>query len=192
MSGLAVRLLGPPEVERAGHLPRPCGSKTWALLAYLLLAERPPSRTRLAQLCFPEADDPRAALRWSLAELRRLLGDDADVGGDPVRLQLPADSIVDVHRVVDRAPGAGAVARLDGELLEGFSFPTSAPLELWLDCERQHLAAACRELLHDEIEHAHHHANHRRVAHLAGKLVVLSPFDAELAASPTDVPTAAS
>ena len=43
----------------------------------------PPSREGLASLLFPEADDPLGTLRWSLSVLRRSLGDDAELGGDP-------------------------------------------------------------------------------------------------------------
>src|SRR6185312_13777094 len=48
--------------------------KSWAVLAFLLLAERPPTRSRLASLLFAEADDPLRALRWCLAEIRPGLG----------------------------------------------------------------------------------------------------------------------
>ena len=73
---LAIRLLGTPQIERDGAaMPAPRGRKTWAVLAYLLLCERPPPRSRVASLLFSEADDPLGALRWSLVELRRALGD---------------------------------------------------------------------------------------------------------------------
>ncbi|GFJ85891.1 AfsR/SARP family transcriptional regulator [Phytohabitans houttuyneae] len=70
-----VRLLGPPSIDVDGSPARsPRGRKAWALLSYLLLAERPPSRRHLAELLFADADDPLGALRWTLAELRRSLG----------------------------------------------------------------------------------------------------------------------
>ena len=63
-----IRLLGPPAIERDGvPATPPRGRKAWALLAYLLLAERPPGRRHLAELLFDEADDPLGALRWTLA-----------------------------------------------------------------------------------------------------------------------------
>ena len=75
--GLVVRLLGRPGIERRGDEPyRMRSRKSWALLAYLLLTERPTGRARLAELLFAEADDPLRALRWSLAEIRRALADD--------------------------------------------------------------------------------------------------------------------
>jgi hypothetical protein len=51
-------------------------------LAFLLLAERQPTRSRLASLLFAEADDPLRALRWCLAEVRRGLGPGAVLDGD--------------------------------------------------------------------------------------------------------------
>ena len=83
---LTIRLLGRPSIERDGQPVRPPrGRKAWALLAYLLLAERPPSRRALAELLFADADDPLGALRWTLAELRRALGLPDAFSGDPVR-----------------------------------------------------------------------------------------------------------
>lgn len=61
---MTIRLLGPPAIERDGRpAPSPRGRKAWALLCYVLLAERPPGRKHLAELLFGEADDPLGALR---------------------------------------------------------------------------------------------------------------------------------
>src|SRR2546429_8660003 len=94
---VAIRLLGKPRIERDGaRAAGPRGRKTWALLTYLLLCERAPPRGRVASLLFPEADDPLGALRWSLADLRRMLGRTEVATGDPLELGLPADVSVDV------------------------------------------------------------------------------------------------
>jgi DNA-binding SARP family transcriptional activator len=91
--GVAIHLLGKPRIERDGvPLAPPRGRKAWALLSYLLLSERPPPRTRVAALLFSEADDPLGALRWTLADLRRTLGDRDAVQGDPLELLLGARS----------------------------------------------------------------------------------------------------
>src|SRR5262245_59826238 len=93
---LTIRLLGRPALERGGRpIAPPRGAKAWGLLAYVVLSERPASRAQLAALLFPEADDPLGALRWSLAELRRALGDPEALRGDPPRLQLPPATVVD-------------------------------------------------------------------------------------------------
>jgi DNA-binding SARP family transcriptional activator len=118
VSTLVTRLLGPPEIERDGVVVAPPrGHKAWAVLAYLLLEERPVSRARLAGLIFGDADDPLGALRWTLAQLRRALGVTGTLRGDPLELGLlPAGTAVDVLALAAGDPDP-ALAR--GELLEG-------------------------------------------------------------------------
>lgn len=50
--------------------PGPGERKSWALLAVLLLADRPLTGRSLAALLFPDAADPLGALRWTLSQLR--------------------------------------------------------------------------------------------------------------------------
>lgn len=75
--------------------------KSWALFTYLLLSERAPARHQLAGLLFADADDPLRALRWSLAEIRRELGAEGTLEGDPVTLQLPCGTRVDAQVILD-------------------------------------------------------------------------------------------
>src|SRR4051794_2000353 len=136
---LAVHLLGHPHVSR----PDPGGyqvrsRKSWAVLAYLLLGERPPARSRLASLLFAEADDPLRALRWSLAELRRCLGPQVSLDGDPVVLRLPGDALVDVTAVLHGSwPGAVDLPGLGAELLDGAVVRAAPAFEAWLLSERR-------------------------------------------------------
>src|SRR4051794_10264933 len=99
---VTIRLLGQPALERDGRpaVP-PRGRKSWALLAYLLLAERPASRQHLAELLFADADDPLGALRWTLAELRRALGVPGLFAGDPVAAPVDDAVVVDVRLPAD-------------------------------------------------------------------------------------------
>jgi DNA-binding SARP family transcriptional activator len=98
--GLVVRLLGRPQLERDGLLlVPPRGRKSWAVLAYVALAELPVSRERLSSLLFSDAADPQGALRWTLAELRRALVAADVLRGDPLRLGSPAGIAVDVLMV---------------------------------------------------------------------------------------------
>lgn len=93
-----VRLLGPPVVLVGDAAAQPPGDrKTWGALAYLLLSPRPPSRRRLAELLFPDVNDPLASVRWVLASVRRLLGADVVVEGDPVALHRPPGMFLDVE-----------------------------------------------------------------------------------------------
>jgi DNA-binding SARP family transcriptional activator len=97
---LVVRLLGRPQLERDGLLlVPPRGRKSWAVLAYVALAELPVSRERLSSLLFSDAADPQGALRWTLAELRRALVAADVLRGDPLRLGSPAGIAVDVLMV---------------------------------------------------------------------------------------------
>lgn len=175
---LVINLLGKPHIERDGaRVQPPRGRKPWALLAYLLLCERPPPRVRLASLLFPDADDPLAALRWSLAELRRVLGDPLALRGDPPVLQLSEGSVVDVLELTrSEAPGVGPQV-YEGELLEGMSFGSSAAFESWLSYERRHLFGASQALLHDAALERLASGNGDGATELAVRLVALDPLE---------------
>src|SRR6185295_19277454 len=81
---ITIQLLGRPSITRGSSAAYKLRSrKSWGLLAYLILSERPAARSQLASLLFAEADDPVRALRWCLAEIRRALGDEGSVDGDP-------------------------------------------------------------------------------------------------------------
>jgi DNA-binding SARP family transcriptional activator len=101
-----IRLLGRPSAEVDGRAaPGPRGRKAWALLAVLLLADVPPSRRSLADLLFPEADDPLGALRWTMSQLRRGLGDGVTVDGDPVTARLGPGCRIDLAELLAGPPG---------------------------------------------------------------------------------------
>lgn len=147
----AIHLLGSPSVERAsGDAYRVRSRKSWALLAYLLLSDRPPTRSELATLLYSEADDPLRALRWNLSELRRALGEGSCLEGDPVVLELAPGSVVDVHMVMRgswsdaiRLPGLGS------DLLEGFVVRGAATFATWLLSAQRRIAAAGEAILHE-------------------------------------------
>jgi DNA-binding SARP family transcriptional activator len=145
-----IRLLGPPSIEHGGSPVRPPrGRKTWAVLAYLLLADRPPSRKRLAELFFADADDPLGALRWTLAELRRALGTADQVTGDPVLLSLSTGTAVDVLAVTEDSADPAPLLTSGGELLEGVELEACPEFESWLLVERHRLCAAIEARLRE-------------------------------------------
>ncbi|MFI7587678.1 BTAD domain-containing putative transcriptional regulator [Spongisporangium articulatum] len=161
---LTIRLLGRPSAVR--HEPDgtevplrpPRGRKAWALLGYLVLAERPPSRRQVADLLFADADDPLGALRWSLAELRRALGLPESFTGDPIEVALPPGVRLDLHEeVTEGTQGAERVPISTGELLEGVSLPTALEFESWLVVARHRVSASVEARWHEAA-----------VAHLAG------------------------
>ncbi|MBL7513986.1 hypothetical protein I6A94_29725 [Frankia sp. CN4] len=148
-----IRLLGRPVIERDGRLAdAPRGRKAWALLGYLLLADRPQRRRHLADLMFGEAADPLGALRWSLAELRRALGEPTLFLGDPVCARLPAAMSVDLRAILDPSAEPLALLDADGDLLQGIHLPDSPEYEAWLVVERHRLAVRHEELLRAAAE----------------------------------------
>src|SRR5215467_5974160 len=125
---LAIHLLGRPHADRtAGQAYMFRSQKSWAILAYLVLSERLPTRSQLASLLFTDAGDPLRALRWNLSEIRRCLGGDGSLDGDPLALHLASDTIVDVA-VVTHGSWTEAVGLrgLGAELLEGIAIRGAA------------------------------------------------------------------
>lgn len=147
---LTIRLLGPPTIQGDGQTRELPGNKPWALLTYLLLAARPPSRRELTELLWPEADDPLAALRWSLLQVRRALAPEGEVVERDRRLvvHLSPDATVDARLLLERSPDANVVERLaGGELLEGMYFDDAPAFDQWLMLERQRAGSAVRAAL---------------------------------------------
>lgn len=146
---LTIRLLGRPGIDRDGRpVPAPRGHKAWALLGYVLLAERPPSRRHLAELLFGDAADPLGAVRWTLAELRRTLGLPDALRGDPVTIAADAFT-VDVRLLTADAARCPELLDTGGELLEGVAPASGAGFESWLLVARHRVSAAvearCRQ-----------------------------------------------
>ena len=148
---LAIHLLGRPHVHRTGGDAYTFRSrKSWAVLAYLILSERPPTRSQLASLLFTEAGDPLRALRWSLSEIRRCLGEDGSLDGDPLVLHLAGDAMVDVEVVAHGSwLDAAGLPGLGADLLEGIAIRGAAAFDSWLLSKRRHLAAASEAILHE-------------------------------------------
>jgi DNA-binding SARP family transcriptional activator len=176
---VTVRLLGRPEIV-AGDEPmyRFRSQKSWAALAYLLLADQPPSRRRLAQLLFDATEDPLRALRWSLAEVRRGLGPDASVEGDPVALVLPPGAVIDVDVVIRGSwPEALQLPGLGDGLLESLNVHGAAGFESWLLSEQQRVAAASEAVLHEAAQALMARHELSEAVRCAERIVEMSPLD---------------
>ncbi len=175
---MEINLVGEPGVNQPGFEPyRPRSRKTWALLCYLILSERPPSRRRLSWLLFGEADDPLRALRWSLSELRRLLGPEAQLSGDPVELVLPADVVVDVRLITTgHWQDAIALSGLGEELLEGFDTFGAPEFESWLLAQRRHIAASTEDVLHEAALALLARGEYGEAVPIAVSLVGMNPY----------------
>jgi len=178
---LAIRLLGAPRVEQDGvQQSAPRGFKPWALLALVLLSAAPLSRERLAGLLFGDADDPLGSLRWNLAELRRLLGEQAKLGGDPVQLELPADAQIDVRTVVTGTwVEALEISALDRELLEGIQPAADPAFEAWLLAERRRYAGHASAMLREAAIARLAAGDAGSAVELATRLVALDEYDEE-------------
>ncbi len=178
---LAIRLLGTPLIEHDGMPGRaPRGHKPWALLALLLLSTKPVSRDRLADLLFTEADDPLASLRWNLAELRRSLGSDVRLEGDPVEIGLPAEVDLDVRTLTTGGwAEAVHVPGLGRELLEGIEPAAHPAFEAWLLAERRHYAGVSAGILREAAIAKMASGDASAAVELATRLVALDEFDEE-------------
>jgi len=174
-----IQLLGTPSVQIDGvPQPPPRGKKAWALLAYLVVSGRPAPREQLASLLFGEADDPLGALRWNLAEIRRLLARPDAVQGSPVELTLPPDAFVDV-RTLSAGTWVEAVelGGLGRELLEGVSVASSPAFEAWLLAERRHVQQQTESILHEAALARLAAGQGDAAIDLAARLVASNPFE---------------
>lgn len=145
---LTLLVLGPIELSSGDEpIPLPRSKKTRAILAYLALTGRSHRRTRLSQLFWDIADDPRGALRWSLSKLRPLFAEDTRV-----QLITDRDSVgieglkSDFHSACQVASRVGrvtaeeleaALSLFRGEPLEGLELADFDELNAWIYAERQ-------------------------------------------------------
>jgi DNA-binding SARP family transcriptional activator len=134
-----VRLLGRPEIERSDGpaRPPPRGRKAWALLARVALSERALARGDVASELFASANDPLAALRWTLAELRRGLGIPDILRGDRLAVS-SSDLWLDVWALED---GTLANRDLGAVLLDGVDLRDCPGFDMWLSIARSRVTA---------------------------------------------------
>ncbi len=174
----SIQLLGVPQFIRPdGTAVVLRGHKAWGLLAYLATREGAVSRQHLARLLFEDAEDPLAALRWNLTELRRGLGS-ASLRGEAITLQRDPSTAIDVD--VLRRGGAFEGVQLPGigrELLEGLSFPNSPSFEVWLQAERRRMQATSQAVLHEATLARLAAGAATEAVDLAGRLLALDPLD---------------
>src|SRR5680860_812615 len=184
---VTIKLLGRPAILGDGiAFKGPRGNKSWGLLTYLVGSGAAIPRERLTRLLFPDAEDGLAALRWNLAELRRITRRPQAFAGDPVALALGRDVQIDVQLLAG-APWYEVIDHIDlgAPLLEGLTFPSCPSFELWLEGERQRVVAlaagALREAAREET--ASGRAD-QAVGH-ARRLVAIQPFLDELGIAPS-------
>lgn len=190
----ALRLFGPLHVERDGAAwALPASRKTRAILGFLALSPRPVSRQRLCDIFFDLPDDPRAALRWSLSKLRRLLDGDEHKRliseRDAIRIdctgaEVDALSVQTLAAGIDPQTGdpAACLAVLDlmhGELLEDCELPDRPEYTAWLEAQRQDFRMIALRLARQLVRDAD---GEERVSHLR-RLLKLDPADPDAASA---------
>lgn len=187
LDGLHIGLLGEQELTyRGARIALPPSKKTRALLGYLVLSERAHRRERLCELLWDVADDPRAALRWSLSKLRELVDHDgtARLLSDRQEVRLELEGVdVDVFAVrqlqgadltqVSTEQLEAALSRFRGELLEGLELPDFHAYYAFCLVEREQMRRLHGSILCELLER--HVGQPQLALPLARKWVDLDP-----------------
>lgn len=169
-----IRLIGRPQILDADGTAQPVrGHQSWALLARILMTDRPLYRRELSAELFASAEDPLGALRWCLAGLRRALGSGEVLLGDPVVAALSDGTRVDVDEL---AAGRFDLTRTD-ELLAGIEPRCSPELDTWLLVQRHRVAGGIDALLRSEVIHRLSVGDAARALELATVAVQRDVFD---------------
>jgi DNA-binding SARP family transcriptional activator/TolB-like protein len=149
-------MLGPLKLLRGGvPVELPASRKVRGLLAYLAMAPRPVTRSRLCDLLWDGPNDPRGELRWCLSRLRSVL-DDPDVARVEaqhdvvsVRLDNCFVDIVEVATATAHGIDALSVEELRrladlfaGDFMEGLDIDRSPEFDTWLVTQRRRFRAA--------------------------------------------------
>jgi DNA-binding SARP family transcriptional activator len=181
-ASLRVRLLGPPILEIDDVPLRLEGRKTWALLAYVLLQSRAPTRRELVDRLWSDADDPLGAARWALSQVRKALSGGADIVERDARLVFEARTHVSVDAVElldGRWDTSGVDELARGPLLEGMEFDENPDFARWLDVQRARVAGAITEALRSTATLVARTDPDRALA-LAERGLLIEPYDEEL------------
>jgi pimeloyl-ACP methyl ester carboxylesterase/DNA-binding SARP family transcriptional activator len=149
-------LLGLPVLRSGGRAsPLALRPKALALLTYLAVTGGEVTRRDAARLLFPEAEGPRAALRWHLAHLRssapasiaRRLRTTRDGLALPITTDVAAFRAgADVICRRPATPGAAEILALyRDDLVAGLSVATTAEFDNWLYVEQENLRRRFRQ-----------------------------------------------
>jgi len=188
-SAVDVRVLGPMTVSRDGvALALPASRKVRALIAYLALAPRAPTRAQLCELLGDIPNDPRGELRWCLSKARSILDEPdrrrIETSLDTVRLDL-SDCYVDVVDV-GQAMQTG-IEKLDpgrlralsnlfvGDFLDGMEIDRSPHFNSWLIAQRRRFRACHVAVLEHLV--ASLTAESEEIFGCMEKWLQLAPFD---------------
>jgi len=197
MAHLSINLFGSFQVTLNGETATGFDSdKVRALFAYLAVeSDRPHRREKLAGLLWPDFPErsARTSLRSALANLRRVIGDQE---ADPPFLQITRQTIqvnqasdheLDVRTFSSLVEGEvghppdileleNAVTCYQGDFLEGFSLPDSAPFEEWHLNTREALRGQALRALHHLAAYHQEQGAYEQALLFARRQVELDPF----------------
>lgn len=147
-------------VRNGTDVPLPASRKARALLAFLVETRRPHRRERLCELFWELPDDPKAALRWSLSKLRkvvdtpdhrRILADREWVAVDGAGLWI---DVLDMQtRLSEGGDGFSdaeleeLAGRLDQVVLDGLDDAGGESFRAWLEALRDDAKAVRTKVL---------------------------------------------
>lgn len=138
---MRLSVLGPPELVRADGSPAGLApGKTLAVLVYLAHATSPPSRADLARLFWPGSEPSKArhSVRQTLSLIRKVIGEDAFVSDDPLKLR-PGALETDTEEFLAALAG-GEIETADrlwrGNFAEGLLLANAPEWNRWVE-ERQ-------------------------------------------------------
>jgi DNA-binding SARP family transcriptional activator len=146
LSSNSIRLLGPVMVQMAGkRIPGFRSHKTIALLAFLIVENRPFSRDFLATLLWPDAPlaQARGHLRRSLYDLTHKLPGRINLEPNIVAFNSIYQYETDLFRLAQLATASDTTALEEvsdlccGEFLEGLTLRDCPTFEDWLMTERE-------------------------------------------------------
>ena len=180
-------LLGPAGIIDGGAFqPLTLRPKALALLAYLTLNPRMVGREELAHRLFPDAEAPRATLRWHLAHLRARvppgIGQALCATRDAVALDVATDvaqfreGVARLLRQPDLAEAGEVLALYRDDLLTGLAVAASADFDTWLYVEQEGLRRLLRQATVAVARSALHRRRPGAVLGPLARLVSVDPY----------------
>ncbi len=160
-SEIKISVLGELTIRKGvGEVELPASRKARALLGFLVTTDRPHRRERLCEMFWDLPDDPKAALRWALSKLRKVVDtpDRLRIIADRERVRFDGEGLAvdlrDLRHLLKTEPeklSPGqlelAAAALAEVVLDGLDGAGDDAFDSWLTTERQDALADRVEIL---------------------------------------------
>jgi DNA-binding SARP family transcriptional activator/pimeloyl-ACP methyl ester carboxylesterase len=185
--GLSLRLFGHPEL-RAGGVPLPIGRRhVLALITILAETGRALPRARVAEMLWPETDEPtvRARLRRLVHRAGEAIGAVIRTDGDTLALDAGAIALDSLRFVAlaeaglasrEAASLEAAAALQQAPFLDGFELPDAPGFADWVLARRAELERLQMRVLRTLAEALGEAGEHERTVGAASRLLALDPF----------------